>query len=204
MGYFPFFMDIEGREGLIVGGGAIARHKVNKLLPFGAKLTVVAPVIVRELLELSEISCVQRAFRDEDIEGKMFVIAASDQKEVNRHVSRLCRQRNIPVNVVDDKEECSFLFPALVKAGMLTVGISTQGASPAAASLIRKRLEAEMPECMEEILESLADFRIPVKEKIGDQKQREEVLKRAALWCMEKQRPLTPEETESLIAPYLS
>jgi len=197
-------MDIEGREGLIVGGGAIARHKVNKLLPFDPKLTVVAPVIVRELLELSEISCVQRAFQDEDIEGKMFVIAASDQKEVNMHVSRLCRQRNIPVNVVDDKEECSFLFPALVKEGMLTVGISTQGASPAAASQIRKRLEAEIPESMEEILESLSDFRIPVKEKIGDQKQREEVLKKAALLCMDRQRPLTPEEAESLIAPYLS
>ncbi len=203
MGYFPFFMELEGREGLIVGGGAIAWHKVKKLLPFGAKLTVVAPEITKELLETDGITCLQRAFQDEDLKEKMFVIAASDQKEINGQVSSLCRQQGIPVNVVDNKEACSFLFPALVKDGSLTVGISTGGASPAAASYIRKWLEAKLPENMDEILESLLEFRNLAKERIPDQKQREEVLKSAALFCMDGQRALPPEEAERLMAPYL-
>ena len=115
MGYFPFFMDMEGQKGLVVGGGEVALRKVLKLLPFHPKLTVVAPVIKKELLVIQEIKCLQRPFKREDIGGQMFVLAASDEKEVNREAARLCKEQNIPVNVVDDKEACSFLFPALVK-----------------------------------------------------------------------------------------
>ncbi len=194
MGYFPFFMDIEGWQGLIVGGGVTASSKVRKLLPFGPKLTIVAPEISKELLENPEICCLQRIFRDEDIDGRMFVIAASDQREVNAHVGRLCRKRNIPVNVADDKEACSFIFPALVNDGQLTVGISTGGVSPSVSSWIRKKLEAELPEGMDEILESLSAFRALVKERIQDPGKRKEVLQDAAFWCMEEQSPLPGEK----------
>ena len=130
MEYFPFFMDIEGKKGLVIGGGAVAAHKVEKLLPFAPVLTVVAPVILPELLENPALVCKQRPFRDEDLEGNMFVIAASDDREINIHAAALSREKNILVNVVDDQEACGFLFPALVKEGKLTIGISTQGASP--------------------------------------------------------------------------
>ena len=133
MSYFPFFMDLEGREGLVIGGGSVALRKVEKLRPYGAKLTVIAPKILPELKKTEEISCMEIPFTPTALEGKMFVIAASDDPEVNHEAALLCRERGILVNVVDDKEECSFLFPALVKRGELSVGISTGGASPSAA-----------------------------------------------------------------------
>ena len=49
MGYFPFFMELEGREGLVVGGGAVALRKLQKLLPYGPRLTVAAPEIRPEI-----------------------------------------------------------------------------------------------------------------------------------------------------------
>lgn len=179
MGYFPFFMDVEGKSGLIVGGGEVARRKVSKLLPFGPRLTVVAPVIAEELLENREITCVQRSFCKEDIQGRMFVIAASDEADVNWEVGRLCREKNIPVNVADEKEACSFLFPALVKAGKLTVGISTAGVSPAMAGRIRSSVEEILPCDIGEELDRLADLRKQVKSMVPDRDQRGEILRQA-------------------------
>lgn len=180
MGYFPFFMDIEGKSGLIVGGGEVAQRKVRKLMPFQPKLTVVAPVIARELLADKALTCVQRAFREEDILGQMFVIAASDEADVNREVGRLCREKNIPVNVADEKEACSFLFPALVKEGRLAIGISTEGASPAMAGKIRSIVETSLPRGIGEELERLANLREQVKKEIPAGEQRTEILKQAA------------------------
>lgn len=189
MGYFPFFMDIEGQKGLIVGGGEVALRKVLKLLPFHPRLTVVAPVIIKELLDIPEITCLRRPFMQEDICGQMFVLAASDEKEVNRDVAILCGEKNIPVNVADDKEACSFLFPALVKKGRLTIGISTQGASPALAGWIRGCVEAALPQGIDESLAYLEELRSRTKECVPQQEKRAEILRQAALNCVDQGHP---------------
>lgn len=199
MGYFPFFIDIEGKKGLVVGGGRIAAHKVEKLLPFMPELTVIAPVILRELMDNPALICLKRDFADEDLEGKMFVITASDDVRLNAHVAELCRAKNILVNVVDDKEACGFLFPALVKEGNLAIGISTQGASPQVASDMRSRMAGMLPARMEEILDYLARLREYAREKIPQDEQRSRFLKEAACLCMEKNRPLTEDERAYLL-----
>ena len=194
MGYFPFFVDLEGKEGLIVGGGRIAAHKVEKLKPYGAKLTVVATDIISNLKEDKTLCCRERAFSDEDVEGKFFVIAATDETELNAHISALCQEKNIPVNVVDDKEKCSFIFPSLLKEGKLSAGISTEGASPVIASSLRRRLASFLPEKTEEILDCLAKLRVRTKEQIADPAERASFLRETALLCLELGRPLTEEE----------
>ncbi len=166
MGYFPFFVDIKGKSGLIIGGGRIASHKVEKLLPFEPELTVIAPEIVPELLENPALDCKVRAFRKEDLEGRLFVVAASDDKELNQYAAKLCREKNILVNVVDEREECGFIFPSLVKEGKLTVGISTEGASPRIAADIRSKIAQELPDHMEQILDYLMQLRIQAKGRI--------------------------------------
>ena len=118
MGYFPFFMDIEGKNGLIAGGGRIALHKLQKLLPYGAKLMVVTPRISEELEQFAhqnDICVINRKFESKDLIDMCFVIAASDDGEVNAEIGRLCRERGILVNVVDDRERCSFIFPSCGK-----------------------------------------------------------------------------------------
>lgn len=200
MGYFPFFIELEGKEGLIVGGGRIAAHKIEKLKPYGAKLTVVAPHIEKRLKEDETLICEERAFADDDVEGKFFVIAATDETERNAHISELCKEKNILVNVVDEKEKCSFIFPSLVKEGKLSAGISTEGASPVVAAALRSRLASSLPEKTEEILDYLAQLRIWTKERIADSTVRADFLRETALLCMEWGRPLTWEETEKRLA----
>ena len=102
MAYFPFFVDLASRRGLVVGGGRTALGKVRWLLEFGPTLTVIAPELLDELKQTEGIRILRRAFRPEDIgEDTDFVIAATDDPELNRSISAICRERRIPVNVVE-------------------------------------------------------------------------------------------------------
>lgn len=202
MGYFPFFIDIQDKNGLIVGGGRIASHKIEKLRPFGARLTVIALVLCDELREDKTIICLEREFRDSDVQDMTFVIAASDDGELNARISRICQEQGILVNVVDDKENCGFLFPALVKEGKLTVGISTSGASPQVAATLRGRIAQEVPSRMEVILDYLDEIRPLAVRKIPHKERRAAFLKETAELCMAENRPLTREETMARIESY--
>lgn len=195
MGHFPFFVELSGMEGLVVGGGTVALRKVEKLLPYGPKLTVAAPEIVPELRSMPELTLLNQRFSPELLEGKAFVIAATDDSRQNREISDFCRSRNLPVNVVDDPECCSFLFPALVKCGDLSVGISTAGASPTAAVWLKEEIEALLPERMDEILSYLSELRPAVKAEIPQERRRAFF---AGLFqaCMEAGRPLTEAELQ--------
>lgn len=189
MAYFPFFVDLEGREGLIVGGGAVAARKVQKLLPYGPRLTVAAPEILPELGALPGLTLLRRAFDPAMLEGKRFVIAATDDREANRAVAALCRERGIPVNAVDDKEQCTFLFPALVKRGDLTVGVSTAGASPSAAAWVRRRVSEAVPEDFGALLEYLASLRPIVRARVPEER-RANLFSRLFSLCLEGGFPL--------------
>ena len=110
MAYFPFFVDIDGRNGLIVGGGKIALHKLQKLLPYEPVLKIVAPEISVDLKQIAlenNICVIERLFERSDLTQMYFVIAASDNADVNAEIGKLCREQNILVNVVDNKELCS-------------------------------------------------------------------------------------------------
>jgi len=198
MGYFPFFMELSGQKGLIVGGGTVALRKAEKLLPYGPKLTVIAPETVPELLALPDVTVLKRSFAPELLEGMAFVIAATDDAAVNHEISGLCRERGVPVNVVDDPDACSFLFPALVKRGNLSVGISTAGASPSAAVWLKDEIETLLPERFEEILAFLNDVR-PLVKAVVPQERRSAVFAALFRACMDLQRPLEDVEVRALL-----
>lgn len=198
MAYFPFFMDLAGREGLIVGGGAVAARKAEKLLPFGPRLTVAAPEILPELEALPGLTLVRRAFAPSMLEGKFFVIAAADHREVNREIAALCRARGILVNAVDDKDACTFLFPALARRGELTVGVSTAGASPSAAVWVKERVEDLLPENFGELLEYLSSLRPLVRERVPEER-RAGVFSRLFALCLEGGFPLEEEALEEVL-----
>ena len=197
MAYFPFFVDLEGQRGLIVGGGTVALRKVEKLLPYGPALTVVAPEPVSELAALP-VELTRREFQPEDLDRADFVIAATDNEEENHRISALCQGRKIPVNVVDDKEACSFLFPALVRRGNLSVGVSTGGSSPTAAIWLKEQIEGLLPEQTEEILTWLEAQRPLLKERLPDQWARAACFARLFAACLERGRPLTEEERDNV------
>lgn len=189
MAYFPFFVDLEGRVGLIAGGGAVALRKLQKLLPFGPRLTVAAPEILPEIAALPGVTPLRRAFAPAMLEGKDFVIAATDDRAANRAIAALCRERGIPVNAVDDREQCAFLFPALVKRGDLTVGVSTAGASPSAAAWVKRRVSAAVPEDFGELLAYLGSLRPLVRARVSEER-RSAVFSRLFSHCLEGGFPL--------------
>ena len=180
MGWFPFFIRLEGARGLLVGGGRVALRKAEKLLPFGAQLTVVAPCICPPLAALPGLTLCRRAFADSDLSpAPDFVIAATGDRALDRRIAALCRARRILVNVVDDPAACGFYFPALVQRGRLCIGISTGGASPTAAAWLRQKIEALLPPGFDGILDRLAARREAVKAEGGSEAKRAERLQQA-------------------------
>lgn len=202
MAYFPFFVELDGLEGLIVGGSTVAQRKIEKLLPYGPRLTVCAPDISRSIRAIPGLSLVERAFTPELLEGRAFVIAATDDPELNHHISRLCQERRIPVNVVDDRDYCSFLFPALVKRGSLSVGISTGGASPTGAIYLKKQIDAMIPERFGELLDWLDSTRGWAKEVLPGEAARSRFFAVLFAAGMERGGPLGREETEAILKLY--
>lgn len=180
MGWFPFFIQLEGTRGLLVGGGRVALRKAEKLLPFGAQLTVVAPCICPPLAALPGLTLCRRAFADSDLSpAPDFVIAATGDRALDRRIAALCRARRILVNVVDDPAACGFYFPAFVQRGRLCIGISTGGASPTAAAWLRQKIEALLPPGFDGILDRLAARREAVKAEGGSEAKRAERLQQA-------------------------
>ena len=127
------------------------------------------------------------------------VIAATDDTELNRRISTACREQNIPVNVVDDRENCTFLFPCLVQKGELSVGISTGGASPTAAVWLKEQISHMIPTDFDEILLWLEHLRPRFKAEIPEEHRRAALFSAAFRACLEKARPLTQEELDKLM-----
>lgn len=182
MGHFPLFLDLSGKTILVVGTTPAAREKMERLSPFGGTLLQV------------------ETYSEEDLEiPPVLVIAALADREENARVSGACQARNIPVNVVDDPELCSFFFPALITRGALSVGISTAGKSPAAASLLRQRVEEQIPGRIDEILDWSQELRLQAQSAICDPTARAAFLRRCIAEAMIQNRPLSDEETALLM-----
>ena len=199
MAYFPFFMDISGGDGLIVGGGRVALRKIEKLLPYEPRLTVCAKTFLPEIEAIPVLTLVQGPFVPTLIEGKLFVISATNDNELNSKIAALCREKRIPVNVVDDREKCTFLFPALVKRGPLSVGISTGGASPSGAAHWKREIDRLIPQDAGELLDYLDGLRETVKEAVPDEKRRGLVFAVLFDACKSDGWPLPEERLEKLL-----
>jgi siroheme synthase-like protein len=134
--FYMACLDLEGRSCLVVGGGSVALEKARGLLECGAHVTVVAPQIVGELLEL-DVELVRRGYRSSDLDGRFLVVAATSTPSANRRVFREAEARSLLCNVVDVPDLCSFILPAVVRRDPIAVAVSTGGASPALAQRIR-------------------------------------------------------------------
>lgn len=144
MGYYPVLLDLAGRRCVMVGGGIIAGRRVDGLLTAGARGTVISPRLTRTLAALAaegRIDHEAREYRDGDLDGADLAFVATDAGEVNAAVAREARARGVWINAADDPARCTFILPALVRRGDLTVAVATGGSSPALARAIREELE---------------------------------------------------------------
>lgn len=164
---FAIEIKLEGKNVLVVGGGRIALRKVKTLIPTGARITVVAPVIDPELRALAEeiekredassqfavhCSLVERAYESEDLRYVSMVFICTDQPQVNARVSNDARARRILVNNACDYLDGDFIVPARMDFGEnICVTVSTQGRSPSLAKKLKKKIQTEWNEELEKM-----------------------------------------------------
>ena len=158
----PIFVQLKGKQALVVGGGATALAKIETLLPRGARVRVVAPearMEIRQYAHEGKLEWVERRFVPADLDGCFLAIAATDAPEVNEAVYRAAGEHGVLCNSVDDIPHCDFFFGSIVRRGELQIAISTNGESPALAQRMRREIDAQLPEDLGPWLGRLGELR---------------------------------------------
>jgi len=175
MDYLPLFHRIADRKCLVIGGGEVALRKVRLLLEAGAKVLVVSPQVCAELQALEARNVIQvsrKTFHPNDLAAATLVVAATNDLHTNEQVSRWARERNIPVNVVDNPALCSVIFPATIDRSPVQIAISTGGAAPVLARLLRGKIEALIPAAYGRLARLAEKFRPKVKQALASENDR--------------------------------
>lgn len=170
MNFLPVFMDLKGKHCLVVGGGEVAARKAALLLQAGAWVTVVADKFCNGVSALQEHDRIEQRtepFTPSHLDDAVMVIAASENPELDRQVSEAAKLRHLPVNVVDQPELCTFIMPSIIDRSPLLVAVSTGGASPVLARLLRARLETLIPSSYGRLAVLAAKFRDQVKARFN-------------------------------------
>lgn len=175
MDYLPIFLDLKQRNCLIVGGGGVAARKTALLLKAGACINLVAPALNDELSRLSKtggIVHIHATFDPDHLHGMALAIAATDDHSTNQAVSLAAKQAGIPVNVVDNPALCTFIMPSILDRSPILVAISSGGASPVLARMLRARLETLVPAAYGKLADYAARFREQVKQHFTHSERR--------------------------------
>jgi siroheme synthase-like protein len=168
MGYYPIFLDLRGRQCLVIGGGSVAERKVEKLLEAGAEVTLIGPSVTDRLHAWSEAQKIchkARVYHYGDLAPFQLGFAATGDAAVNAAVKREGEERGVWVNVADDPAHCDFILPSVLRRGELVVAVATGGSSPALSRAIREELERYFTEDYAILSEIVAEVRRELRER---------------------------------------
>jgi uroporphyrin-III C-methyltransferase/precorrin-2 dehydrogenase/sirohydrochlorin ferrochelatase len=171
MNLFPIFADLKNRRVLVVGGGAVAERKTTALLSAGALVDIGAPQLTRKLAEWAKQKTIHHRpgeFEDSWLDEAWLVIAATNDRNINAKIARCAERRRVLVNVVDDVALSSFQVPAIVDRSPLIVAVSSGGAAPVLARLIRERFEALLDQSLGPLAALAARFRDSIRARYTD------------------------------------
>lgn len=166
----PIFFNISNRPCVVIGGGDVAARKVNMLLKANAAVMVVAPELCTELRGLADENRIQAQLGSYDsaqLSGACLVVAATDDQSVNEAVSRDAKALNVPVNVVDAPELCTFTMGSIIERSPIVIAVSSEGNSPVLARYIRTKIETMLPAGYGRIATIAGEFRDKVKAKFS-------------------------------------
>ncbi len=178
MDYLPLFFNINKERCLLVGGGEIAARKAELLINAGAEISVIAPEICQRLQDLvghPPHICHVREFQPSDLEHIHLVVCATDNQSLNKEVSNLARQQKLPVNVVDDVDLSSVIFPSIVDRSPVLIAASSGGASPVLSRKIREMIETIIPSGFGRLASFLGEKRQALKQRYPDVDNRRRV-----------------------------
>jgi uroporphyrin-III C-methyltransferase / precorrin-2 dehydrogenase / sirohydrochlorin ferrochelatase len=166
----PIFFNIKNRHCVVIGGGDVATRKVTMLLKADAAITLYSPEICHELQELAEtkkIKYVKVDFTENQLQGACLVIVATDDVMINRAVSVAAKAQNIPVNVVDAPDLCTFTMGSIIDRSPVIIAVSSEGNAPVLARFIRTKIETMLPASYGRIAAIAGEFREQVKERFA-------------------------------------
>ncbi len=203
MAYFPMFVDLTDENCLVIGGGEVALRKVNVLLDFGARVHVIAKEISMELAALSEetdhLLLEQREVTPFDLHDRKLVVSATNDTKLNGLVSSLCKDAGIPVNIVDKKELCTFIFPSYVKEQNLVGAFSSSGNSPALTQYLKNREKEILTPKLGDLNEMLGRWRAPICELFPAEANRKSAFEQLIDYALCYDGVPTDEEVEELL-----
>lgn len=192
MAYFPMFIDLKDMNCLIIGGGKVALRKVLVLCDFDAVIKVIAKDICEEIREISRINknvtCEKKTFSEQDLEGIQLVVAATSHKELNHHISAICRQKNIYINAVDQIEDCGFIFPSYIKEGDVVGAFSSGGKSPVLTQYLKKAIKNILTPFIGELADFLGNIRTSVKENTETESERKQIYQELLKYALDSEK----------------
>lgn len=183
MSLLPLFLDIKDKSCLVIGGGKIAARKLKMLCKAQAEVTIIAPALCDEVTELCtrhNLTSHQRAFIDSDIKNQILIIAATDDAALNNRISNIAKQNNIFVNVSNDFKQGDVVLPSIIDRDPIQIAVTTGGASPVLARILRRNLERCTPSAYGALATLVEKYRNQSSRLISDETSRrrfwEEVL----------------------------
>lgn len=183
MAYFPFFINLFGKNCIIVGDGPVAKRKADVLRDFGGIVHVYGA-------GKWEYAMLKEAF---------LVIAATNDRVLNHQLAEFCKEHQIPVNVADSKEDSTFLFPSVIHEGSLSIGISTEGKSPLICAEVRKEIEAALPKDIRRLTDDMGSMRTYIKNLPLSKLDKKQIFQKVYEKTKEKNRKLKKEEITAVI-----
>ena len=162
MSYYPILLDLRERKAVVVGGGQVAQRKIETLLKYKAEVRVIAKELTPDLkmhLAADRIKWIGKEYDEQDLDGALLVIAATDDTLLNRRVSGDAKRKRILINAVDQPADCTFIVPSVLERGDLLIAVSTSGNSPMLAKKIRRRLEKQFGKEYEMFLNLMGHLR---------------------------------------------
>ncbi len=180
--FHPLFFDLHDRRVLIVGGGALATRKGIALAAAGARITVIAPRIAGPLARCAD-TAIRRIATTADLDTAPppeLVVLATDDAATQRRLRAACRRRRLWCNQGDDPDASDFVTPVRIDRPPFTIGLVSQGASPALSALVRRTLEASLSPALSELARVFAELRPRVKACWPDQAKRAAFFRRWA------------------------
>ncbi|XDD43777.1 bifunctional precorrin-2 dehydrogenase/sirohydrochlorin ferrochelatase [Leptospira sp. WS60.C2] len=178
---YPIFLNLEGKNILIVGGGGACLEKLMGLEFTGAKIHIISLSFSEEVKSFLEkypnIQSEERAVREDDLDNRDIIFLATSDSETNKTYRSLAKRKGIWVNSVDDPKNCDFYSSSTVTVGPVQFAISTDGMFAGVSSSLRKLFEETIPIEDHELLETLFVMRRNLKEILPNAEERKKVLK---------------------------
>lgn len=170
MSLYPAFLSLTGRRTVVVGASSDAIRRAKGLVKSGANVTLIDPHPPKSINGVQSIE--SRAAQESDLDGCWLVICASKDSALNQHMAGLCETRQIYCNIINQRDRCSFIVPALVDRSPLLIAITTGGVAPVLARTVKSKLESLIPAAYSKLADLVGRHQSSVQKKIPHRAQR--------------------------------